>query len=99
MGVIAIHRYITIICPHKTIHASAASTNQWLNRGACRLGFIIIIIWLIAAALAIPHSMFNQIVPVSYRNITYTRCRALYPKVHFNIPFWLSVEAFLTQYL
>lgn len=97
MGVIAIHRYVTITCPHRSAGPTGAS--QWFHRTLCRLGLIIAIIWLVAAALALPHSMFNQIVPVTYRNVTYIRCRAEHPKIKFNFPFWLSVEAFLTQYL
>jgi len=103
MGVIAIHRHITLSCPHRVCSNSAGLQGGRMSGGssgpACRLGAIIIIVWLIAGILAVPHSMFNQIVFVPYRNVTYVRCRAEYPKFEFNFPFWLSVEAFLTQYL
>ena len=44
-----------------------------------------------AVILAVPHSVFNQIVLVPYRSVDYVRCRAEYPKFEFNFPFWLSV--------
>ena len=40
-----------------------------------------------AVILAVPHSVFNQIVLVPYRNVDYVRCRAEYPKFEFNFPF------------
>ena len=51
-----------------------------------------------AAILAVPHSVFNQIVLVPYRNVDYVRCRAEYPKFEFNFPFWLSVQVFWTDF-
>lgn len=102
MGVIAIHRHIALSCPNQVYRNSSGPANSFSNgrSGASfRLGAIIVIVWLIAGIFAIPHSMFNQIVRVPYRNVTYVRCRAEYPTYEFNFPFWLSVEAFLTQYL
>ncbi|KAJ6225231.1 hypothetical protein RDWZM_003776 [Blomia tropicalis] len=104
MGVIAIHRHITVSCLKRYQTSSGLVTGGKRGimsplSGTARLGIIIVIVWLVAGILAVPHSMFNQIVLVPYRNVTYVRCRAEYPKFEFNFPFWLSVEAFLTQYL
>ncbi|KAH9404188.1 hypothetical protein TYRP_013501 [Tyrophagus putrescentiae] len=105
MGVIAIHRHITLSCPHRAYNSTSGPSGGNLSAvragTACRLGAMTVVVWLVAAILAVPHSMFNQIVYVPWRNVTYVRCRAEYPKwdEKFNLPFWLSVEAFLTQYL
>lgn len=90
MGVIAIHRFWTII-----------GSNTMANKsiGTVKLGVIILIVWIIAGLLALPHSAFNRIVPTDYKNVTYSRCRVVYPKLDFDFPFWLSIEAFFTQYL
>lgn len=98
MGVIAIHRHLTLT----GAHSGSASATGGVRGGATsnhrRLWAILAIVWIIAGLLAVPHSMFNEIKEAEYKNETLIRCRAEYPKIP-NLPFWLSVEAFLTQYL
>src|SRR5690606_4472849 len=109
-------RYVTIRCPHKTsggnnrsqsiffivftdyFYFSVNAAGPILSK--LTLGVIITFVWIIAGLLAVPHSMFNQLVPIEYNNQTYIRCRVVYPKLgQIDFPFWLSIEAFLTQYL
>jgi hypothetical protein len=89
MGVIAIHRFWTIT----NINSQSKSVSTF------KLGVVILIVWIIAGGLALPHSVFNKIVPTVYKNESYNRCRVVYPKLNFDFPFWLSIEAFFTQYL
>ena len=98
MAVIAFHRYRTLSCPHRTY----ISTNGPLSTrkgginllgGSCRLVLIIGTVWCVAGLFAVPHSIWNEIVYVTYRNISYARCRAEYPDhPRIDYPFWLSVE-------
>ncbi|CAG2114730.1 unnamed protein product, partial [Medioppia subpectinata] len=90
MGVIAIHRFWTIV-------GTASLASKSLSPG--RLAVIIVVVWLVAGVLALPFSVFNRIVPTVYKNVTYDRCRVVYPKLNFDFPFWLSIEGFFTQYL
>ncbi|XP_027197814.2 uncharacterized protein LOC113792119 isoform X1 [Dermatophagoides pteronyssinus] len=113
MGVIALHRYMTVTSATSTtttrssMGGSGAGTSSsntifyhpLLLHGSFCLCIIMTIVWFLAGLLATPHSMFNQIVYVPYQNRTYIRCRAEYPQVDFNLRLTLSVEAFLTQYL
>ncbi|CAG2163302.1 unnamed protein product [Oppiella nova] len=53
--------------------------------------------WLLAATLAIPHSVFNKTIVIpTIKNMV--RCEVDYPDIDFRFPLWLSVEAFTTQY-
>ena len=90
MGVIAIHRFWTIM---------STSSVGGKSLSTFRLGVIIVVVWIAASVLALPHSIFNKIMPSDYKNVTYYRCRSVYPEMGFNFPFWLSIEAFFTQYL
>jgi len=90
MSVIAIHRYWTI---------KGTSSMQSKSLSSFKLGIIVLMVWIIAGGLALPHSIFNKIVPTVYKNESYNRCRVVYPKLDFDFPFWLSIEAFFTQYL
>ena len=109
MGVIAIHRHITLSNAigggsggHHGGGGGVGGGGLYANFNkfrSHRLGVIIAVVWLLAGFCAIPHSIFNEIVYAPYRNVSYRRCRAEYPKLQFNLPLWLSVEAFLTQYL
>jgi hypothetical protein len=89
MGVIAIHRFWTI----------TGFNSQSKSISTFKLGTVILMVWIIAGGLALPHSVFNKIVPTVYKNESYNRCRVVYPKLNFDFPFWLSIEAFFTQYL
>jgi hypothetical protein len=89
MGVIAIHRFWTIT----GINSQSRSVSTF------KLGIVILMVWIIAGGLALPHSVFNKIVPTVYKNESYNRCRVVYPELNFDFPFWLSIEAFFTQYL
>ncbi|CAG2167680.1 unnamed protein product [Oppiella nova] len=84
MGVIAIHRFWTIIGT-----TSMASKSM----STVKLAVIIVVVWVIAGVLALPHSTFNRIVPTVYKNVTYDRCRVVYPKLGVDFAFWLSIEA------
>ncbi|OTF72315.1 hypothetical protein BLA29_008716 [Euroglyphus maynei] len=113
MGVIALHRYMTVTSATSTTGTRSSMAGSGtgpstsnkifyhplLLHGSFCLCFIMTIVWILAGLLATPHSMFNQIVYVPYQNRTYVRCRAEYPQVDFNLRLTLSVEAFLTQYL
>ena len=98
MGVIAIHRHYTLSSSGPSVR-SCCGDKSYRSRTTCRLGVVISVVWLLAGLCAIPHSIFNEVVFVPYRNVFYRRCRAKYPKFQFNLPLWLSLEAFLTQYL
>ena len=114
MAVIAIHRWLSV--GRRSAGSKSLSCFQ--------LVIIIITTWTLAALLAIPHSIFNRVLEIEYKNVSYTRCRVVYPKIHFgyhsesnhtiddttshnstqtksefDFPFWLSIEALLTQYL
>lgn len=99
MGVIAIHRYYTVSGLQRSMGTASMGCHlgQMLERW--HMCFIITGVSLFAAFLAIPHSMYNTIAYVEYQNVTYKRCRADYPRWKIDLPFWLSFEAFLTQYL
>ena len=87
MAVIAIHRWRSV-------------TSQTPIRACSRLRLNMTIIgtWLVAAFMAIPLSIFNQIqVVFTYKPLT--RCRNIYPESEYNIPLILTIECFLTQYV
>jgi hypothetical protein len=88
MTVIAIHRFIVL---------RKRTTSRTFS--CLRLIAIVIIIWLLAATLSLPHSAFNRVKEVLIYGQNLVRCRVDYPKLGFNFPLFLSVEVFITQYL
>lgn len=86
MTVIAFHRWWTL---------RRNETSRSLTK--LQLSVIIGSVWLLAAILSLPHSIFNKTYPVN--TIKLTRCEVDYPKIEgIDVPLWLSVEAFTTQY-
>jgi hypothetical protein len=88
MTVIAVHRWWTV---------TKRTTSRTFS--CAKLKVVVIIIWLLAAILSLPHSIFNEIKQVNIYGKNVNRCRVTYPKLHFDFPLFLSVEVFITQYL
>ena len=88
MTVIAVHRWWTITKSHNSHQFSCP-----------RLMAVIIVIWLMAATLALPHSIFNHIKQAQLYGKTFNRCRVTYPELQFNLRLFLTWEVFITQYL
>ena len=88
MTVIAFHRYWTL--------TYCSQSNGSLTK--LQLSLIIGSVWLLAALLSIPHSIFNKTIVIpTIENLV--RCEVDYPNISFRFPLWLSVEAITTQYL
>lgn len=85
MAVIAFYRWWTL---------SRTTASKSLT--SIQLSLIIGCVWLLAAILAIPHSIFSKTVVIPTQLV---RCTVEYPEMDFDFPLWLSVEAFATQYL
>ncbi|XP_054164832.1 G-protein coupled receptor 83-like [Oppia nitens] len=104
MTVIAFHRWWTV----RRREAPAAGGKSLTK---LQLTITIGTTWLLAALLAVPHSMFNE--TLAMPTIRIVRCEVHYPKlaidwwstpsspepITISLPLWLSVEAFTTQYL
>jgi hypothetical protein len=88
MTVIAVHRWWTV---------TKRTTSRTFS--CVRLIVVVIIIWLLAATLSLPHSMFNEIKQANVYGKIVNRCRVTHPELYFDIPLFLSVEVFITQYL
>jgi hypothetical protein len=90
MTVIALHRLWTVT-QRRTTHTFSAK----------KLWFTVLTIWLLAASLSLPHSVFNRVKEVVISDQTLVRCRVDFPKLNFdfNFPLFLSLEVFITQYL
>ncbi|XP_054162930.1 neuropeptide Y receptor type 5-like [Oppia nitens] len=102
MALIAIHRNWSLT-KHK--HQNRNNNRTVRRQNSCCCGqnghpvlMFIIVIWLLAFVLSVPHSIFNKIdANVAYQGLLLTRCRAKYPDwSHFRLA--LTVECFLTQY-
>lgn len=88
MAVIAIHRWRSVTSRMNI--TSCSKSALWRT---------IIGTWLLSALMAIPLSMYNQTQEVFFTYKYVTRCRVVYPESDWDIPLWLTVECFLTQYL
>ncbi|XP_054160003.1 gastrin-releasing peptide receptor-like [Oppia nitens] len=87
MAVIAYHRWRSV-----TSMTNTALPSIW------PIIMTIIVTWTLSAIMAIPTSLFNDVVPmVTYKTIK--RCRVNYPESEYNISLILSLEIFITQYL
>ena len=86
MTVIAFYRYWTL---SSQTHTKSLSYYQ--------LAVILAVVWLLAALLSIPHSVFNEIIKIpTIHNME--RCQVVHPSVSYDLQLWLSVEALTTQY-
>jgi hypothetical protein len=88
---------MTVIAMHRYLMVTNKTASQ--NFSCFRLIVVIIIIWLLAGTLSLPHSIYNEVKQVYYKGKTLTRCRVTYPKVNINFRLLLTVEVFITQYL
>jgi hypothetical protein len=80
MTVIAFHRWWTL---------RITTTPKPLK--SYHLFIIIGSVWLLAALLSIPHSIFNKTIIIhTIENLV--RCHVDYPDIDFDFPLWLSVE-------
>ena len=86
MTVIAFHRWWTL---------KSNQNSESMTKG--QLTVTIGSVWLLAAILSLPHSIFNKTFVVkTIENLV--RCEVDYPDIDFGFQVWLSVEAFTTQY-
>jgi hypothetical protein len=88
MAAIAIHRWRSVT---STVAANTCSKS--------RLWTTILTTWALSALMAIPLSMFNRTREVKFTYKTVIRCRVAYPPSNINIPLFLTIECFLTQYV
>lgn len=89
MAVIGFHRWWSVT---RTKPASSSKNSYTF------VVLTLLSIWLLSAALAVPHSIFNKVV-AGLENEMY-RCRVIYPQFEsINVRLWLSFEAFFTQYV
>jgi hypothetical protein len=87
MAVIAIHRWRSV--------TSTVTVNTCSKRALWKT---ILTTWVLSALMAIPLSMFNQTQEVfTYKTVI--RCRVVYPTSDIDIPLFLTIECFLTQYV
>ena len=86
MAVIAVHRWR---CVTSLPNNSASNMKPII--------ITIVLTWVLSAAMAYPPSLYNDIVTMTTYRV-FVRCRPTYPKES-DIPFILSLEIFLTQYL
>ena len=85
MAVIAFNRLKSILSIGRVINSKRT------------LILTILLTWLVSGIMALPHSIFNQVVSlVTFKQVT--RCRVMYPESDYDIPLIISCEAFLTQY-
>ncbi|CAG2161942.1 unnamed protein product [Oppiella nova] len=86
MTVIAFYRWWTLS------HTTTSKSLTYLQ-----LTIIITCVWLLAGLFSIPHSVFNKTIVIpTIKGLT--RCHVVHPTVPFDLPLWLSIEAFATQY-
>ena len=88
MTVIALHRLWTVT-QKRTTHIFSAS----------KIVMTVMVIWLLASTLSLPHSAFLKLKEVDLNGVTVIRCRQDHPKFDFNFQLFLSLEVFITQYL
>ena len=91
MTLIAIHR---LWCLTKK-----TTSNLNCNHSSYRILSAILVIWILAMILSLPHSIYNEIKQVAYNGMVLSRCRVTYPKLNINFRLLLTIEVFLTQYL
>ena len=56
---------------------------------------VIVIIWIVAISLSLPHGIFNRIEDI-FTDRPFIRCRTKYP---YDINQWIILITFLTQYV
>jgi hypothetical protein len=91
MAVIGVHRYYSVS------RQNCNEVARYLS--SLKLSLIIALTWILSLILALPHSVFNQVVETLYNNIHSLRCKVVYPDIDINFPLLLTVEAILSQYL
>lgn len=67
-----------------------------------KLIFVIALIWILAAIHSIPHTIFNEVVPViteGPKKEVLRRCVTVFPNFLTNSQLWITIITFMTQYL
>ena len=91
MTLIAIHRVWSL--------TKKTNSNIGCNQSKYRILFAILIIWMLAFILSLPHSIFNVIKQVPFNGVVLNRCRPVNPQLNIDFRLLLTIEVFLTQYL